>query len=623
MIKPAEELLEQIKAGFGNEDLSQHLAQFSEKFNQLMSQGILNQFKTGQFDIDPSEFFPSGFTQLTDPIALWEKLSKNATIDPAQLLERQVEFMQEQSKLWQQTALSMLGVNPSADADVINPARSDARFRDDDWAKNPVFRHLKQTYLLNSKLLSDLTDSIEFSDEKTARQAKFIVRQFSNSLSPSNFISTNPEVCRAIVETKGKNLYDGLQHFIADLKNSPDSALTISMTDASAFKLGENIAMTPGKVVFRNEIMELIQYSPKTETVFRTPLLITPAFINKYYIFDLSEKSSMIGWMVEQGITVFIISWVNPDSTLGHLRLEDYMQKGILTARDVVTEITGEEDINAIGYCVGGTLLASTQAWLQARGGRLFKSTTYFTTLLDFRDPGELSVYVTNEFISSIENDPLANNIVDGRKIMLAFSLMRENNLYWSFFVNNYLLGKDPAPFDLLYWNSDATNLPLATFSFYLRNMYLHNRLIEPGCVVLDETPIDLSQVPTPSYFLATFSDHIAPWQGSYQGSLHHGGERRFVLAGSGHIAGVMNHPRANKYGFWTNSTLEEEPQAWLESAIQHEGSWWPDWKAWIADRSGEQVLSRQPGSAMYPPIDDAPGRFAHIKAATSCKSTI
>ncbi|MET0378124.1 MAG: class I poly(R)-hydroxyalkanoic acid synthase [Spongiibacteraceae bacterium] len=616
MIESTEELLEQLKAGFGNEDLAAYLDRFSEQFNELISRGVLNQFKTGQFDAGVTESLQSEFARLTNPAEMWEKLSQSATLDPARLFEHQMGFMQQQSKLWQQTALDMLGVAPSKDGDVIKPQPGDARFRDADWNGNPVFRHLKQAYLLNAKLLFDLTDNVEFKDEKTARQAKFLMRQFANSLSPSNFISTNPEVCRAIVESKGKNLYDGLKNFLADLKSSPENALTITMADSSAFTYGDNIAMTPGKVVFRNDLMELIQYSPQTETVFRTPVLIVPALINKYYIFDLSKKASLVDWMVKQGLTVFIISWINPDASLGHLRLEDYMEHGVLTARTVMTEITGEEDVNAVAYCIGGTLLASIQAWLTARDLRPFKSTTYFTTLLDFSDPGELSIYVTDEFISSVENNPMSTQIVDGRKIMLAFSLMRENNLYWSFFINNYLLGRDPAPFDLLHWNSDATNLPMATFSFYLRNMYLHNRLIEPGAVQLAETPIDLGSIAAPSYFLSTFSDHIAPWEGGYRGMLHHGGDRRFVLAGSGHIAGVMNPPSANKYGYWTNGTLVAEPQEWLGAATQHEGSWWLDWLAWVAVRAGEQVLARQPGSYNHPVLEDAPGRYIHIKAA-------
>jgi len=615
MIRSTEELLEQLKAGFGNEDLTQLLAGFSEHFNKIIRDGVFNKFKTGEFN-----FSAPDMSQLPDPVALWETLTKGATVDPAQLISQQMNFFQQQSKLWQQTTLSMLGVSPKADTEVIKPARGDNRFRDSEWSKNPLFNHLKQAYLINTKHLLDLTDAVQFEDKQAELRAKFVMRQFANSLSPSNFISTNPEVCRAILETKGKNLYQGLQNFLDDLKKSPETALTISISDTDAFKLGENIAMTPGKVVFRNEVMELIQYHPQTETVFRSPVLITPAFINKYYIFDLSEKASLVDWLVKQGLTVFIISWVNPDQSLGHLSLEDYMQKGLLKAREVVTEITGEESVHAIGYCVGGTLLASTQAWLQARMQPLFKSTTYFTTLLDFSDPGELSIYISEEFISGLQKNPLNQQIVDGRTILLAFSLMRENNLYWSFFINNYLLGRDPAPFDLLYWNSDATNIPTGMFTFYLRNMYLQNRLIEPGGINLDNTPIDLGSIPTPTYFLSTIGDHIAPWEGTYNGMLCHGGERRFVLAGSGHIAGVMNSPNSNKYGYWTNDNLPGEADEWLTAAVQHEGSWWGDWLTWIEPISGEQVLSRQPGGANYPSLADAPGSYVHIRADGSSK---
>src|SRR5690606_3746690 len=348
-----------------------------------------------------------------------------------------------------------------------------------------------------------------------------------------------------------------------------------------------------------------------------TPLLITPAFINKFYIFDLSKKASFADWLVKNGFTVFIISWINPTAEHGHLMLQNYMQDGALKAREVIAEITGETDINAVGYCVGGTLLACTQAWLAANQQPRFKSATFCTTLLDFSDPGELSIYISDELLSGIEQNPQNRDIVDGRSIMLAFSLMRENNLYWSFFINNYLLGRDPAPFDLLYWNSDATNLPTGLFSFYLRNMYLHNRLIEPGAIELGGTPIDLGQSSAPASFLSTFSDHIAPWERTYLGQKHLGGERRFVLAGSGHIAGVMNPPSANKYGYWTNTEMPDDAQTWLASAEQHDGSWWNDWRVWAAERSGEQVLARQPGSsARYPIIEAAPGSYVHMRAA-------
>jgi polyhydroxyalkanoate synthase len=611
MFQKTEELLEQLKAGFGHEDLTRYLGEFSQHFNEIISQGVLNQFRTGQFDYGGIDF-----SQLTDPELLWKKLMQTATIDPSFLFEKQLDYFRKQSQLWQQTTLSLLGVPNEPADDVTKPARDDGRFRDAEWSRNPVFNHLKQSYLLNAQLLQDLTDSADFKDEKTAQQARFIIRQFANSLSPTNFLATNPEACRAILETKGQSLYKGLQHFLADLKKSPQHALTISMADAAAFRLGENIAMTPGEVVYRNHLMELIQYRPQTETVFRTPLLITPAFINKFYIFDLAKKTSFVDWLAKSGFTVFIISWINPTEEHGHLQLDDYMQDGVLKAREIITGITGETDVNAIGYCVGGTLLACTQAWLAANDLPQFQSTTFFTTLLDFSDPGELSIYISDEFISGIEQNPMNRKIVDGRSIMLAFSLMRENNLYWSFFVNNYLLGKDPAPFDLLYWNSDATNLPLGMFSFYLRNMYLHNRLVEPGSIRLDDTPLDLGRITAPAYFLSTIADHIAPWECTYLGQKHLGGERRFVLAGSGHIAGVMNPAGSSKYGFWTNPDLPESSGDWLRTATRHEGSWWGDWFDWAAAQSGEQVLARQPGSATYTPLEPAPGQYVRMRVA-------
>lgn len=388
------------------------------------------------------------------------------------------------------------------------------------------------------------------------------------------------------------------------------------MTDLEAFELGVNVATTPGKVVYQNELMQLLQYSPTTETVYQRPLLIVPPWINKFYILDLRAKNSFIKWWVDQGFTVFLISWINPDESLAQKNFEHYMLEGPLAAIDAIEQATGEREVNAVGYCLGGTLLASTAAWMATKGDDRLKSCTFMTTMLDFSSPGDLEVFIDEQQLDALDRRMQQRGYLDGAEMATTFNLLRANDLVWSFFINNYLLGKEPFPFDLLYWNSDSTRMPARMHSFYLRNMYLENRLAQPGGIQLAGESIELSKVTVPAYFASTYEDHIAPWKSTYKGTQLLSGSKRFVLGGSGHIAGAINPPVANKYGYWVNENLVPDCNDWFEAASQREGSWWLDWLEWAAPLSGEQVAARQPGSGQLPALEDAPGRYVKQRAA-------
>jgi len=447
----------------------------------------------------------------------------------------------------------------------------------------------------------------------------FYARQLTSALSPSNFPATNPEVLRITWERKGMNLVDGGRQLIEDLRQNP-SLFNVGMTDRSAFEVGRNLATSPGKVVFQNELMQLIQYSPTTETVSKRPLLIVPPWINKYYILDLTARNSFIQWLVNQGQTVFIISWRNPGPSLRDKGWEDYMELGPLAAMEAVTEATGEKQMNAIGYCIGGTLLGSTLAWLKKKRRNPVVSATYLTTLLDFSDPGGIGVFINDHSIRGIERMLERKGYLDGRAMAFTFNLLRENELFWSFWTNNYLKGQKPAAFDLLYWNTDGTNLPARMHSFYLRQMYLNNRLVQPDSLNLLGESINLSEIDVPSFFLSARQDHIAKWKTTYKGALAHGGDVRFVLSGSGHIAGVINPPYKEKYGYWTNDTLVPDADAWFEGSEHHSGSWWPYWLEWIAAFTEETVPARTPGDGNLPVLEEAPGSYVKVKAADAAK---
>lgn len=530
--------------------------------------------------------------------------------DPAKLMEMQMDFWQDTVKLWQSTATRFLG-EPAAP--VIEPDAKDKRFKDAAWQESIVFDFIKQSYLLSSRWLQSSVHKVDGFDPHTARKIDFYTRQFVDAMAPSNFLMTNPEVLKATLETNGQNLVKGLTHMLDDISRG-DGQLRISMTDLTAFEVGKNLATTPGKVVFQNELMQLIQYAPVTEKVHKTPLLIIPAWINKFYILDLQSENSFVKWLTEQGYTVFMVSWVNPDESLGRKRFDDYLIEGPLAALDAIEQATGEKQVNAIGYCLGGTLLSVAQAYLRSKNQEnRIKSATYLTTMLDFSEAGELSVFIDEEQIKTLEGRMSQTGYLEGRAMSGTFNMLRANDLIWSFVINNYLLGKDHFPFDLLYWNSDCTRMPSVMHSFYLRHMYQKNLLAKPGGITLNKTPIHLEKVATPSYFLSTREDHIAPWKSTYAGTQLLKGDIRFVLAASGHIAGVVNPPSKKKYSYWVNDKLAPKAEDWFSKAKEHPGSWWQDWANWNKAYAGEKVPARKPGGGKLKPIENAPGSFVTV----------
>jgi polyhydroxyalkanoate synthase len=539
------------------------------------------------------------------------ELTARIMADPASMLQAQLSLWHDHLKLWQNTGQRLLGqaVDP-----LVTPDLTDRRFRDPAWDDHAVFDFIKQSYLLTSRWLVDTVNGVDGFDDKTKQKIDFYTRQFVDALAPSNFVATNPEVLRATLESHGLNLLRGLNNLLEDLARG-EGRLTIRMTDLNAFALGENIALTPGKVVFQNDLMQLIQYEPSTEQVFQRPLLIIPPWINKYYILDLRPKNSFIKYAVEQGFTVFVISWVNPDERHAEKTFEDYMVEGPLAALDAIEQATGERESNVIGYCLGGTLLACTLAYLAAKRERRVAAASFFTALTDFEKPGELGVFIDEEQLAAMDEMMAKRGYLDGREMATTFNMLRANDLIWSFVVNNYLLGKEPFPFDLLYWNSDSTRMPYAMHSFYLHKFYQENKLIEPGGITLSGVPIDLRKIRLPVYMLSTREDHIAPWATTYAATQLYRSKVRFVLAGSGHIAGVVNPPSQQKYGYWTNDQLPPDPKDWLDGATEHAGSWWPDWAAWNADKSGPRVPARRPGAGKLAPIEDAPGAYARMRA--------
>jgi polyhydroxyalkanoate synthase len=513
--------------------------------------------------------------------------------------------------LWQSSMMRAMGVRGEP---VAAPAKSDKRFKHEDWEEHVVFDYIKQSYLIAAQWLHQTVASVEGLDHHTKKKVDFFTRQYIDALAPSNFALTNPEVFHETIRSGGQNLVKGLHNLLDDIERG-NGQLKISMTDPKAFELGVNIATTPGKVVFQNDLMQLLQYEPTTKKVFERPLLIVPPWINKYYILDLREKNSMVKWATDQGMTVFVMSWVNPDAKLAQKNFEDYLLEGPIAALDAVEKATGERKVNALGYCLGGTLLAAALAYLNAKKDRRIASATFMTSLIDFVGAGELGVFIDEEQVASLERKMNERGFLEGSEMATTFNMLRGNDLIWSFVINNYLLGRDPFPFDLLHWNSDATRMPARMHSFYLRNMYMKNLLRVPGGITLAGVPIDVTKVDVPTYFASAIEDHIAPWKTTYEGPNILGGKSRFVLSGSGHIAGMINPPVANKYGYWTNDTITASPDEWFAGATQHEGSWWTDWRQWLKPYLGKEVPARVPGKGKLKVIEAAPGSYARIRA--------
>jgi len=586
-------------------EISKSMASIAERSQKLVADFVNRQMA-------------SGTLPETDPLNVGEafvELTRHMMANPAHIMESSLNLWSDYLTLWQTAAQRMMGAEV---APMVTPAKDDYRFRDEAWADNQVFDFIKQSYLLTSRWMQSTVTGVEGMDKKTAEKVDFYTRQYTDALSPSNFVMTNPEVLRTTLESGGENLVKGLENLISDLENS-DGQLRIKMTDPDAFQVGGNVATTPGKVVFRNALMELLQFDPTTDEVVKTPLLIVPPWINKYYILDLREKNSFIKWATDQGHTVFVVSWVNPDSELAAKTFDDYMLDGPVAALDAIEQATGEKKVNVIGYCIGGTLLACTLAYLTAKKkiGKV-NSATFFTTMVDFTEAGELGIFIDDSQLTSLEEKMEERGYLEGSEMATTFNMLRANDLIWSFVINNYLLGKDPFPFDLLYWNSDSTRMPAAMHSFYLRKMYLENKLIEPGGIVLDGVKIDLRKIAVPTYIISTREDHIAPWKSTYSATKLYKGPIRFVLAGSGHIAGVVNPPSKPKYGYWTNDDLTGTADQWLEGADEVAGSWWPDWDAWAKERAGgETVPARKPGDGKLKPLCDAPGEYVMVQAKT------
>lgn len=486
---------------------------------------------------------------------------------------------------------------------------NDRRFHDEEWLHIPFFNLLSQQYLLASEHMYALLEEMDYEDPNSAKRLKFFTKQFLDALSPANFIHTNPQIMAETIESRGTNLLKGLNNFLSDLEASTAS-LNIKMSDPDAYKPGVNIAITPGKVVFRNDMIELIQYTAQTKEVRAIPLLIIPPWINKYYILDLSPNNSLVNWLVSQGITVFIISWVNPDTSFANKKLFDYLQEGPREAIGFIKKQLKIEQVNTLGFCIGGTLMATLLAYNKAHNDQSIHSATFLASMIDFSDPGDISVFIDELQIQKLEEEMKIKGYLAGKFMASSFNSLRANDLVWSFFIKNYLQGKNPVPFDILHWNADSTNMPATMHSQYLRWMYLHNDLIKPGKIHLNDTPIDVTHIETPTFFLSTEKDHIAPWKTTYLGFTLMQGPKRFVLGGSGHIAGIINAPSATKYTYRTNSSSPLSAEQWYKDSIEHPGSWWPEWLKWLAEYSGDLIPAPDINQLTYPPLMDAPGSY-------------
>lgn len=590
-----------------SDDMSQHMSELAKRSQDMIADFMDRQAKTsGAANADPMNIGPT----LMEMSALMMS-------DPGRLVENQFNLWQDYMRLWQNATLRMLGEDTQP---VVSEPKGDRRFKDPEWRDNIVFDFLRQGYLLTANNIMRSVEGVEGIEHKEKTKLDFAIKQFVDAMSPSNFVLTNPEVLRTTIEQRGENLIRGLENVIADFERG-EGKLAPKMTDEAAFEVGRNVAVTPGKVVFENKMFQLLQYEPTTEKVQETPILFLPPWINKFYILDLTAEKSMIRWLTDQGYSVFCVSWINPDGTYRDTSFEHYMTEGALEAFRVVREICGTPDLHAVGYCIAGTLLSATLAYLEAKGrANEVRSATFFTAQVDFEDAGDLLVFVDDEQLSNINEMMEEKGYLDAQNMSQTFNMLRSNDLIWSFVVNNYLLGKEPFPFDLLYWNSDSTRLPQAMHNFYLKNMYQENNVIKPGKLVFDGVPIDLRTVKTDMYIQAGKDDHIAPAKSVFKMLHTFAGSMRFMLAGSGHIAGVVNPPAANKYMHWTN-TKKTAPDldTWLETAKEHSGSWWDDWSKWLGRRSGKKIKARVPGETKaYPAIEPAPGRYVKSKSLKS-----
>jgi len=583
-----------------------------------------------------------GTSQPLDPLNVtgaFMDLLRGIVADPAVIMEAQFKLWRDYMGLWESTARRMFGGAPEA---VVKPAPGDKRFRNSEWQENQIFDFIKQSYLLTANWMQNTVAQVNGLDPMQRRRIDFYTKQFADALAPTNFVFTNPEVLRTTLESNGENLVKGLNNLLEDLDRGQGD-LAIRQT-SGAFKIGENIATAPGKVIFRNELIELLQYEPQTKEVYEIPLVIFPPWINKFYILDLRPENSFIRWAVAQGYTVFVASWVNPDKQLARKSFENYMREGIFAALDAMSAATGQKKVNAIGYCIGGTLLSATLAYMAAKGDERVNSATFFAAQADFSEAGDLQIFIDDVQLEALQQQmESAGGVLEGKKMATTFNMLRANDLIWSYVVNNYLLGKEPPAFDLLYWNSDTTRMPEACHLYYLREFYQNNALAR-GEMAFGDVRLDLSSVTIPIYLQSAREDHIAPYRSVYKSTHLFGGPVRFIIAGSGHIAGVVNPPSAKKYQHWTNeaydwgitgegktvkaggkkngkakngahhsypATVEE----WWAGATERPGSWWPDWDVWLSRLSGKKVPARKPGDGKLKVLGDAPGEYVKIKA--------
>ncbi|MGE6740187.1 PHA/PHB synthase family protein [Allorhizobium pseudoryzae] len=547
---------------------------------------------------------------LADMVKTLSKVIEYWMSEPQRTLEAQSLLMASYMGIWMNT-LHRLAGDSTADEPADLP--KDKRFADEDWRRNPFFAFLRQVYLVTATWAEKLVERSEGLDDHTRQKAAFYVKQMTSALSPANFALTNPEVYRQTVASNGTNLVEGMRILAEDVA-AGRGEWRVRQTDTTKFELGVNVAITPGKVIARSPICEVIQYSPSTETVFKRPLLVVPPWINKFYILDLGPQKSFIKWCVDQGHTVFVISWVNPDESLARASWEDYIRDGIDFALQTVEAATGEKQVNAIGYCVGGTLLSAALAYHAQTRRKAIQSVTFFTTQVDFRHAGELLVFVDEEQIEALERQMNMTGYLAGSKMASAFNMLRASELIWPYVVSNYLKGQEPTAFDLLYWNSDSTRMTAANHAFYLRNCYLENRLTA-GEVTLFDTMVSLKDVKIPVYSLAAKEDHIAPARSVFRGCQFYGGDVTFVLSGSGHIAGVVNPPDKHKYQYWTNGKVEGELSDWMKGAKETPGSWWPHWQSWMEEQNNKRVPARPVGGGKLEPLCDAPGTYVMVRS--------
>ncbi|HEX9452552.1 MAG TPA: class I poly(R)-hydroxyalkanoic acid synthase [Burkholderiales bacterium] len=550
-----------------------------------------------------------------------EKLFRDApvagTADVAALMRifatadgRQLEKLRALEETFYRDHFSLWGQMAAPDeGSTVAAAKGDNRFEAAEW-QLPFFRYVQQAYLLNARFLRELGELAEL-EPQAKRRLQYQLRQLADAMSPNNFAATNPEVIKLAAETGGASLAQGMKLLAGDVARG-----RISMTDDQAFEVGRNLALTPGSVVFENEVMQLIQYIPATPNIYEYPLLIVPPFINKYYILDLQPENSFVRFCVEQGFSTFIVSWRNIPAELGQLGWDDYIEKGVLAPLQAIKAISAADKVSALGFCVGGTLLSCALAVMTARKENFVSSLTLLATMLDFAETGDISVYIDPDFVERTEKEFQQPGLMSGSKLANTFAMLRANDLIWHFIINNYLKGRSPRAFDLLYWNADGSNLPGRLYAYYLRNMYLENNLKIPGRLEAFGVPLDLGAITTPAYILATREDHIVPWKSAHASVGLLGGRTEFVLGASGHVAGIVNPPSKNRRHFWLNASVDTDPDAWLADATQHAGSWWTHWAAWLSSRSGEEMPAADPGNPQYPALEAAPGRYVKEKSA-------